>query len=273
MKLHFSPGKIFLLIYTFLVFLSFCAPLPESLKSSTESAGKNKNEIKKLIRHYRSPVDSLKRESAIFLISNMKGSYTLDTNSVSPNNVYFDLMEDLYRTYEGRYGNELLLHAMDSFNNSMGIVPGRPESTYLEDLKTVKADFLIENIDLAMEAWQNSPWGVNVSFKDFCNFILPYKFSKTYWEEARRLFLKKYAWVYDSVNDSPDCFYADKLITEEVNSWFNEDTPIFFFNIPWLKPITFYNLLKGKWGDCEDANSIKATALRALGVPVAFDIP
>ena len=42
------------------------------------------------------------------------------------------------------------------------------------DLETLKADFLLENVDLAYRAWQEAPWHAEISEALFLNNILPY---------------------------------------------------------------------------------------------------
>lgn len=43
------------------------------------------------------------------------------------------------------------------------------------DIQEVSADYLIENIDLAFEAWQEIPEAKRASFSAFCYYILPYR--------------------------------------------------------------------------------------------------
>lgn len=46
------------------------------------------------------------------------------------------------------------------------------------DAQVIKADYLIENIDLAFEAWQQRGGDKYCPFDDFCNYLLPYWVTK-----------------------------------------------------------------------------------------------
>ncbi|MCD8186851.1 MAG: hypothetical protein LUD68_10570 [Rikenellaceae bacterium] len=38
-----------------------------------------------------------------------------------------------------------------------------------KDITHIKADFLIDNIDLAFQVWEETPWGKELSFDLFAN--------------------------------------------------------------------------------------------------------
>lgn len=42
------------------------------------------------------------------------------------------------------------------------------------DTDVIDADYLAENIEYAFKSW-SLPWAKDVSFEDFCRYILPYK--------------------------------------------------------------------------------------------------
>ena len=46
------------------------------------------------------------------------------------------------------------------------------EGDTIWDQDTISADYIIENIDLAFDSW-SKPWSQNISFDDFCRYILP----------------------------------------------------------------------------------------------------
>ena len=50
------------------------------------------------------------------------------------------------------------------------LVENMPES----DLKTLSAAFLLDNLDLAYQGWEKSPWQSNVTREMFFNDVLPY---------------------------------------------------------------------------------------------------
>jgi poly(3-hydroxybutyrate) depolymerase len=48
------------------------------------------------------------------------------------------------------------------------------ENMPLKDLRSLTADFLLENLNLAYEGWENSPWRASVTKEMFFNDVLPY---------------------------------------------------------------------------------------------------
>lgn len=74
-----------------------------------------------------------------------------------------------------------------------------PETKY--DLQEVSADYLIENIDFAFEAWQQIPEDNRADFETFCHYILPYRNWDEPLEAGTRRFLNlKYQWVQDELH-------------------------------------------------------------------------
>ncbi|MCB9722282.1 MAG: transglutaminase domain-containing protein [Candidatus Omnitrophica bacterium] len=61
------------------------------------------------------------------------------------------------------------------------------------DLRSLKADFLIENVALAYRARRELPWGANVPQDIFLNYVLPYVNINETREPWRRYFFEKYA--------------------------------------------------------------------------------
>ena len=255
-----------------LLLVTSCQNYPTELKRSLEISGRNKNELTKVIDHYsQKPEDSLKLSAAIYLIKNMEGLYSLDTTSVDHNERYFNCLDTLFKRIDARPTVELISRTIDGYIKKKNIIPEQPQANYVEDLKLVKSEFLIRNIDSAFLEWQTNPWSKQMSFDVFCEYILPYRSINTYMINAREYFIHKYSWIGDSAKGDQDCFKIEKLITDEINTWYDEDGTI-LRKYPFLNPIKFSNIIKGRIGTCAQANALKTAALRALGVPVAMEI-
>ena len=67
------------------------------------------------------------------------------------------------------------------------------------DLLTIKADFLIENIDLAFEVWQKYPWCRHLTELEFFKMVLPYRLKNEPLEDWRSFYYNKYRAVADSL--------------------------------------------------------------------------
>ena len=152
------------LFWIVLLLCAACRPVDdEKLEHALQLAGNNRSELERVLEHYQG--DSLRLEAAKFLIRNMPGhgSYAGKTIeryyaeaapvllSDSPTAVKERMMNDLFQKY--------------------------PPATIkrVQDVEIMTADYLIKNIDAAFDDWQNGPFAKQVSFDDFCEYLLPYK--------------------------------------------------------------------------------------------------
>lgn len=67
------------------------------------------------------------------------------------------------------------------------------------DLLAIRADFLIENIDLAFEVWKKYPWCSHLTEQEFCRQILPYRMKNEPLEDWRSFYYHRYKGVADSL--------------------------------------------------------------------------
>jgi hypothetical protein len=245
-------------------------------KNSNESAfieilnkaGKNKEELLKVIEHYKlNEADSLKLKAAYYLIENIEGLPTLDTIPLAVNEKYFNFISKIDRS--GLVFPKLT-KGIDSINSTLMIQPAQIDPRFVDELSTVKSEFLIKNIDSAFSVWQNMPWSTKVSFEDFCEYILPYRCTDTYSDNIRDFFLHRYRTLPDSIRLSDNMTKVGEFIIKDIQPWFKED-PNILQRYPFLTPTKFSDLLKGRVGSCNDANSVRVAGLRAMGVRAAFD--
>ena len=132
--------KLLYCIYIFCVLFS-CKPENKALEVALRFAGDNRAELEKVLQHYsKNPADSLKLRAAIFLIENMPGHYTLEGDVI--NRYREKIYEDTTSSYFNKKILEISLCSMEWI---------RDVSCKVEDLKTVKADFLIRHIDRSFE--------------------------------------------------------------------------------------------------------------------------
>lgn len=92
-----------------------------------------------------------------------------------------------------------MVAAWDSIEDRIGTID-YAKDTLIFDIYNVKADYLIENIDLAFEVWKK-PWSKQFSFDDFCEYILPYRSSNELIENWRKPLFDRYVWLEDSKKD------------------------------------------------------------------------
>ncbi|MCD8165904.1 MAG: LamG domain-containing protein [Bacteroides sp.] len=109
----------------------------------------------------------MKLLAARFLIENMDVHYSFQSKELD---AYYSLLDSISTlnppdTPSTQEQDSLLLTLS---------LPNMQDVLLLPDLNTLSADFLIENIEQAFEAWK-SPFAKELSFEDFCEYLLPYR--------------------------------------------------------------------------------------------------
>jgi hypothetical protein len=252
------------------VILSACAFLlltcskysqyPEDVASALTSSGDNAKELVKVLDHYSAPEDSLKLRAAYYLIGNM-GEHCYVTYSLidtAGSDVDFNCLA--YPNYDS------LQVAVRSIEDSVGELDYKSKDK-LMDLETIKADFLINQIDFAFRAWHEKPWAKRLSYDNFLAYVLPYRGSNEPLEPWRKTFWDKYAGIQSEMKDSTDPIEAACLINDDIKSWFGFD-PRYYYH-PTDQGIS--EMMAGHLGRCEDMTNVTIYALRANGIAVTSD--
>ena len=222
------------------------------LEKALDKAGENKIEFFKVLKHYsQSPKDSLKLEAAKFLIRNIPQHYSLYSEA---------LLEMKKKLNE----SDTIVTAKISINTWWKELGQKEDDIkMIYDIKSVKAAFLIDNIDAAFDAWQTSPWYKEVSFDDFCKGILPYRFMGELLTEGWRDSLKEqYEPVIQGVKDVKKAF---ALLRDTIWDRTQHDSPEFpmVLDVITLKKQGIMNCIQG----CVYLGAVA----RALGIPVTID--
>lgn len=258
--------------YPLLVLFLFASCSKNTLPKDVEviiDNSKNKTELINFINHYKqNSSDKLKLKAAYFLIRNMEGLESLDSMSVSKNSIYFDSFYKKMLEIGDKLDNDTFYFLIDSINNNVNKNSYFP--LYHSDLEVLSSAELIKNHELSFYAWDNFPWSRNVSFEDFCEYILPYRSSEIYSMAAKGIFMDKFKWITDSFKNTTDPLLISKTISDDIDSWFTED-PSLFAKYHYLHNSSFLDRLKGRVGNCEIITEIKIIAMRALGIPVGYD--
>ena len=114
-----------------------------SLEQALSMAGENRAELEKVLEYYKH--DSLKLEAARFLIRNMPFHFSRMEYFVSPEGKRY--VPDIRNFTD----NQAVKRHCDSLQEKGYTI--RKEIVY--DIKALHSDYLIRNIDLAFQAWQN----------------------------------------------------------------------------------------------------------------------
>ncbi len=233
---------------------------PEEVKNILELSGDNRAELEKVIQHFKDDGDVFKELSAYFLIGNMKDHgyavYKL-VDSVG-NDVDFNVLD--YEDYEA------LLDGWDEIEDNRGAIHFEID-TMIKDYHAISAEYLISNINQAVDAWSNNPWAKHLSFDQFCEYVLPYRSSNEPIEDWRSYFIKELEWVKDSLQDPSDPIEAACLVNDYIKSWFRFDPR--YYEHPTDQGLA--EILDVKMGRCEDMTNLAIYAMRALAIPVMSD--
>jgi hypothetical protein len=232
------------------------------------SAGANKTELEKVLSHYKNLKDKEKYEASRFLIENMEGKYSLEGKSLD---VYFRIYEDILKLYNTGTKNHKVLDSIvkikiDSLEAYYG--PVKYETlNKIPDATIIKADSLIESIDLAFEVWRTKPWAKHVNFEQFCEYILPYRIHNEPLQNWRKNLKAEYGIFIDSVKNKSD----PKEIARKINDYILKDWKWLdnFNKCSYLAGVNSFNHFKG--GICEHHYLLLACIFRSIGIPCAID--
>ncbi len=256
--------KTFIVLFFLSLLVTSCADInrgiPEDVIEIMEKAGDNRKELEKFINNYASAGDEEKLKAAYFLIANMKDKTYAGFEVSDSNNNIIGFSTLNYSDYNS------MTRAWDSIVEFRGkLHQQRVELIY--DYEIISADYLINNIDKAFYAWKNYSWAKNLNFKEFCEYILPYRSTNEPLEEWRDYFIDKYSWLNDSVVNKNDPVEVCKWINNDIRSWFSFD-PRFYEH---ATDLGFTDMVEMKMGRCEDMTNLAIYAMRANGVPVMSD--
>ena len=160
----------YLFIILFFPFLLASQNIPnmDNLELALKLADGNRIELEKVLGHYgKYPADSLKLKAAKFLIENMDVYSFYASPEIDEYYNRLNAVFSLNERYEG-----ITKEQENQLNQLRETAPGN--FRIIPDLQYVTAEFLIDNIDRAFEAWK-LPYAKELDFDDFCEYLLPYK--------------------------------------------------------------------------------------------------
>ena len=115
---------------------------------------------KSVLEHYQADSNPLKLKAATFLLDNLSDRYTITGERYvkyaktikkygqNPDTLYARLLSD-----RNKYDKEEIV----------------------KDTDVLTPEYLIENIDRSFAAWEKAKWKDQISFENFCEYILPYR--------------------------------------------------------------------------------------------------
>lgn len=133
------------------------------LDSALELAGDNREELEKVLNHFKEDPDTLKYSAAKFLIENMPYHYAPKGKSVNYVDSVYLAMSEYPKEQREKVFKELL-KAKDIPND-------RPDA----DIRTIKSGYLIRAINDACDLWHELAWSKEYDASLFFDYVLPYR--------------------------------------------------------------------------------------------------
>lgn len=239
--------RIITYIYLLIVICS-CSPMKNnSLEAALSFAGDNRGELEKVLTHYED--DSLKLKSAIYLIESMPLYYSYTGSEL-------DSLKRALSQYADSGAYDKTLKYLEKFPYK--------KLTKEYDAKIITSDYLIENIEYSFKVWHETPWGKYISFKDFCEFILPYRIKDeplTHWKKE---FYHKFKPTLDSLYQGTNVVEAAACLSRHLSDWHYQNK----LSGPHLSALY---LADQRIGDCVSIADFGCYVMRSVGVPSAID--
>jgi len=222
-------------------------------------AGKNRSGLEAVLTHYQH--DSLKYKAACFLIGNMDIHYSQTYH-------WADSLGHIVPFDELDYPD--FSSSQIAFSSLRERTPGiHPVQERIPDIFAITSDYLIDNIDRAFQTWNKN--GRNVTFNDFCEYILPYRISVEPVQQWREKYGNQFGWLPDSLRSktSNEAYtFFDHMLNKEFENIYKQA-------IVRKEPLPRFGalqLMSRKKGLCEDASAYGVFMLRSQGYPASVDV-
>lgn len=236
------------------------------LETALQQAGENRSELEKVLSHYQlHPADSLKYRAACFLIENMSYYIYYRGERLEQYLTYYSLLR------ETRDANITPQAVVDSIYAMYGTFHLDSLLSY-KDIETVDSAYLCKNIDWAFKVWKEQPWGKNISFADFCEYVLPYRIADETLCDWREDMYQEYNSLLDSfrisnVLDKEDPAVAARCLLDSLRKRKKFFTTTGPSGLPHVGP----EVAQNRTGSCRELSDYVVYVCRALGIPCAID--
>jgi len=133
------------------------------------------------------------------------------------------------------------------------------------DLEYVESQDLINRIDYAFEMKQ-SPWAKDLSFEDFCEYILPYRVGTEVLENWEQDYKSHFEHIFEKLDLNSDS--ALYIICDSISNMYKAHNYFYPINMPTVKP----SYLKyASVAPCSDFTNLFVFIGRTFGIPTAVD--
>ena len=234
----------------------------DRLGMALEYAGENRSELESVLEYFEKKDDPEALSAAEFIVANMPGHKSMYGSYID----YFDEVDSLFDaglSAENAY--EAIREVSDLYGEAIG---------YGFDSHLIDSDYLITDIERALEQWREGGWAGHLDFDEFCEWLLPYTCSRTQplddWRTELEPFAKGFLDelpVCDDYAGNPRaaiCRVNDILIGMILKQkWMHIS-----YGHPISRPETFAKL---PGATCEEYAEVAVRVMRSKGIPVGID--
>jgi hypothetical protein len=255
--------KLPLLLYIILLpfFLLAQNQYPPDVKAALNQTTTNKSELIKALDYFYKTGDDLKIASINFLISNMPihnsyNYYWEDSvgHRIAYNELNYATFNDAVIAFNSLKTKHLKLH---------------PVPYIYRDIDSVKGEYLIENIELAIESWQarNSslPKKEDGSLGIFLEYVLPYRISIESLETWRKTYATKYSNIFKANAEIDSVQLRQSINSSFKNLWGIEA------RVEPLPRLSALQIQLREKGFCEDMADMAVFIARSQGLAATVD--
>ena len=126
----------------------------------------------------------------------------------------------------------------------------------LPDIVDYPGEFHLMNVDYALRAREEMPWGKTVPDREFLHFVLPVRVNNENMDESRRVF-------YEELKERV-CTLSMHDAVLEVNHWCHEKVTYTSSDARTSSPLAS---VRTAYGRCGEESTFTVAALRAVGIP------
>lgn len=244
-----------LLYILLIVLMSGCKK--ETLPSMDDVINMNPR-LSEVLQKYES--DSLKQLAAEFLIINLPYYYSYE-------GVDMEHYMKLYEIFGA--GLNTLEEVRDSVEKKYGNINFGQLITKSD--VDISPEYLMNNIEWAFKVWKEQPWGKNVPFEDFCEYILPYRIKDEPLKDWREEIYNEFNPMLDSIRNLPEA--EDPLFVSSVllDSIAKSKKKFVFSSSLGYGPHIGPDLVKWRSGNCRESADLLTYIFRAVGIPCGCD--
>lgn len=266
-------------IIVFFCSLYIVANWSVNVEYALKKAGKNRASLETVLSEYsRDKKDCEKYEAACFLISNMiwhksfaslpKYDKKIDNEAIMVDSLYYSIFKSSNDWSERNNNFKKCLNEAAEIHQKK--VSGRKYQPILSiafptyDIELIDGKFLKRQIESAFLLRKTNRDVKNLSFNDFCEYILPYRFVGNYpYVYDRDMYTRLFDKYLKELNDVDEVVRRYNYITNDFKKLSGKYPYKECIGLPSL---FYYGVL-----DCIDMSNYAGSTLRSLGYPAASE--